>query len=188
MTIILGKDFDNNPGGQMGEAFGRGLQALAQHKLQKMQERHNVNQLGDAYERMNMPRWLAYTPKEVQKAYMARSFQQQRQGQQTQSLQPGNQGFNPERSLMDALTGGGMQMPNEQQTQTSNQNAEQIMQPVQSASNKRGQLFKHYNIKPEDQKIISSSKELNDDLVDLFLRYTNNNPNKARAMSKHFGF
>lgn len=156
------KDFENNPGGQMGEALGRGLQALAQHTIQRMQERHNINQLGDAYEKMGYPRALAYTHPSIQKQYIstwAPNTPQEQQEQQSQGgmealqamqqpqqmpsqtpdqlfgqFQPSYQGFNPERSLMDAMTGGGMQMPNEQQPQFNlpiqQQPVQQVAQPV----------------------------------------------------------
>lgn len=87
MTIILGKDFDNNPGGQMGEALGRGLQALAQHKIGKMMERHQVQKLGNAYEQMGFPRGLATLPESAQKAYIANNYPQPQQQQQQYAQQ-----------------------------------------------------------------------------------------------------
>ena len=105
MAIVLGKDFDNNPGGQMGEALGRGLQQLAQYKMGQLHERHQLAKLGDAYEQMGFPRQLAHLPETAQKAYLSNNFANQQQNAQQDTYEQQAQQFQtPEQQQMPQQT------------------------------------------------------------------------------------
>ncbi|MFI5332574.1 MAG: hypothetical protein ACHQVS_00565 [Candidatus Babeliales bacterium] len=63
-------------GQQFGQGLGEGLSALAEYKLQQVQQRNNVNRLADVYKSLgadeNTARGLAALPQEIQKSYLER--------------------------------------------------------------------------------------------------------------------
>lgn len=59
---------------------------------------------------------------------------------------------------------------------------------VKGQVGKRDKLAKFYKLDPEDYTKISNAKELDDDIIRIFLKRTKGDSNRAIKMAKAFGF
>ncbi len=55
---------------RIGTGLGSGLQQLAQMKLNELSRQKDLNNLGNFYESINLPRQLVYAPEKIQQAYL----------------------------------------------------------------------------------------------------------------------
>lgn len=163
-------------GGLLGSALGSGLSALVKHKLTQLTTRNTAKKIEKAGYTAEQADLLANTQNPIERIMYLKKL--------TPSLNP--------KDLVSIMSGTNSpkQNPSKQDPYKMAKIQADIVNSVLKDTPKLTRIqkvLKKYNFKDDDIKLVSGAKELTPDIVDIFLRYANNDPKKARAMAKKAG-